>query len=327
MTELDKKLLFELDKDGRASLTDMAQALDTSPQVVKYHLEKLQDNGIIKHFWAFIDYDKAGYPVFWGYWLKFSGLTKEAEAAMYADLATNPLIPIIMRTDGYADVMLGIIGKDVFEHNKVLEGVLAKYGRFITMSEMVVGLQFHKFPRKYLRGNVTEAPTDARVSGGTTERAKISLTDRKILSLLQVDGRMEFTKMAEKIGVSASMVQKRYQRLVTLGVVTKITYSLDYAKMDMSLYRVLLKITQYNQARVAELFSFCKTQPNIVNYVKVMGNWQVMLDIEIEHRTQLRELLLSIKHGFKDIVFQIEINEVYKMDKFTQMAIEFPELK
>jgi DNA-binding Lrp family transcriptional regulator len=325
MTELDKKLLFELDRDGRASYTNLAKKLNSSPQVIKYHLEKLIDEGIIKHFWAFIDYDKAGFPIFWGYWLKFSGLTKESEFAMYADLKTNKNIPIIMRCDGYADAMLGIIGRDVFEHNKILQQVFAKYGKFISMSDIVVGLGFHKFSRSYLMNNAIVS-REQKTSGGTTERAKISELDRKILSLLQIDGRMEFTKMAEKAGVSAGLVQKHYQRLIAEKVITKITYTLDLAKMEMQSYRTLLKIVQYDQKRIKELFDYCKNNPNIINYVKVMGNWQVMLDIEIKDRNKLRELIRDIKHKFKDIIFQIEINEVYQMDKFTQMAIEYPEL-
>ena len=65
ITELDKKILFELDKDGRAGFSKIARAIGTTPQVVKYHYERLINTGIIKHFWAFIDYDKADYSFFW----------------------------------------------------------------------------------------------------------------------------------------------------------------------------------------------------------------------------------------------------------------------
>lgn len=57
-----------------------------------------------------------------------------------------------------------------------------------------------------------------------------------------------------------------------------------------------------------------------------MGNWQLILDIEIEGREKLRDLIREMKNEFKDIIHQVEINEIYKMDKFTQMAIEYPEL-
>lgn len=325
LTEFDKKLLFELDKDGRASFTELAKTLNTSAQVIKYHYQKLEDEGILRHFWAFIDYDKANYSVFWGYWLKFSGLTKEVETAMYADFKQNKYIPIVMRCDGYADVMLGIIGRDVFHHNQVLQDVFARYGQYITESDLAVGLSFHKFPRTYLIGGNNELG-EYRTSGGTTQKVKLSELDRKILSLLQEDGRMEFTKIAKKVGVTAGLVQKHYKKLWEQGVITKITYTPGYKEMDVSLYRVLFKIGQFNSKQVDELYQFCLKHPNIIHYVKCLGNWELMIDIEIEDRTRLRDLIRTIKQQFKDIITRVEINEVYRMDSFTQMAREYPEL-
>ena len=325
MTDFDKKLLFELDKDARMSFTDLAKALGTSPQVVKYHVQKLQDDGILEHIWAFVDYDKAGYHVFWGYWFKFVGLTKEIETAMYADFSTNKNIPIVMRTDGYADAMLGIIGKDVFEHNKILQNIFAKYGSYIATNDIVIGLSFKKFPRTYLIG-AENVEGEQETSGGITEEVKLSEIDRKMISLLQTDGRMEFTKMAQKIGVAPGLIQKHFVQLKKLGVIPKITFTPNYKLMDMVLYRVLLKVGQFDTTRVNALYDFCKKHPNIISYVKCMGNWQIMLDVEIDNREKLRDVLRIIKQEFQDVIFQIEVNEVYKIDKFTQMAIEYPEL-
>jgi Lrp/AsnC family transcriptional regulator for asnA, asnC and gidA len=325
LSELDKKILYELDQEGRESFARIAKTIGTTTQVVKYHYDKLIDSGVIKHFWAFVDYDKAGYSFFWGYWLKFSGLTKEAEEEMYADFKTNGHIPIVMRCDGYADALLGIIGKDISHHNKVLEDVFAKYGKYITMSDIVVGLGFIKFPRSYLIGK--ENKVGSFVVSGSTEKIKnLSEVDKKIISLLQEDGRMDFTQIAKILGVSVGLVHKHYYNLVEKGVITKITYTLDYEKIGMVFYRVLFKIIQYNKEEIDRLYKFCELHPNIINYVKVMGDWQLILDVEIESRDKLRDMLRQIKNDFRSIVYQIEINEIYKIDKFTQMAVEYPEL-
>ena len=123
------------------------------------------ETGVIKHFWAFIDYDKAGYS-FLGILVEIQRLDKEDENQMYADFKENKFIPIIMRCDGYADVLLGIIGRDLFHHNEILNGVFAKYGKFIAASDIVVGLGFIKFPRTYLVGKQNEL-REFSVSGGT----------------------------------------------------------------------------------------------------------------------------------------------------------------
>jgi len=89
---------------------------------------------------------------------------------------------------------------------------------------------------------------------------------------------------------------------------------------------VLFKLMQFNKARIKELYDFCLVHPNIFNYIPVMGNWQMMLDIEMENGEKVRELSREMKYKFKDVIYQIEINEIYEIDKFSQMVIEYPEL-
>ncbi len=47
----------------------------------------------------------------------------------------------------------------------------------------------------------------------------IDAIDQKIIALLHDDGRMPFSKIAEKLNVSPGMVRMRYNRLVELGLV------------------------------------------------------------------------------------------------------------
>lgn len=325
ISELDKKILFQLDIDGRMPYSEIAKNVGTSTQVVKYHFEQLKEKGIIKHFWAFTDYDKMDYSFFWGYWLKFAGLTKESEKEMYKYFNDEKYIPIIQRADGCADVMIGIISRNIFHHNEILQAVFGRFGKYIVSSDIFVGLGFIKFPRAYLIGKENTLQEFA-VSGGTKEKIKLTEVDRKIVSLLLMDGRMEFKKIAGIIGVSPALIHKQYQKLLKTEVITKITYTIDHHKLGILFYRVSFKIAQSDSMCVDDMYKFCCMHPNIINYVKGMGSWELLLDIEIETREDLRDLIREMKNQFKDVIRQVEINEIYKMDKFTQMAIEYPEL-
>lgn len=325
LTDLDKQILFELDKDGRASYSEIARALQTSPQVVKYRFERLMDHGAIKNFWAFIDYDRAGYSFFWAYWLKFQGLTKEKEEEIFASFRQNKYMPIVMRTDGYADAMICITTKDVFHHNEILNKFFSDFGKYISMSDMVVGLGFKRFPRSYLLGQENTEKTEF-ISGGSTKTADLTKTDRQIMSLLQQDGRMEFTEIAKILNVSVSLVHDRLKRLNQKKVITKTTYTLNHKAIGYKLYRVLFRLMQSNQDMLKEIYDYCAVHPNINNYVPVMGNWQMMIDVEIKNREGLRDLLREMKNIFRKIIAQVEVNEIYKVEKFSQMVIEYPNL-
>ncbi len=325
LTELDKKILFELDRDGRASYSKIARNIDTTPQVVKYHFERLVEKGVIKNFWAFVDYDRAGYSFFWAYWFKFSGVSKEKIEEIFTSFRENKYMPIVFRAEGWADAMICITTKDVFHHNEELSKLFKAWGKYITMSEMCVGLGFQQFPRTYLLGK-DNTEKIFFISGGTKEIAKINETERKIMSALQQDGRMEFTELAKVLGISTSMAHTAYNNLIRRRVINKTSFTFDHAVIGMKLFRVLFKIAQYNKERIKQLYDFCLVHRNIFNYVPVMGNWQIFLDIEIESHEALRELIREMKFRFQDVIIEAAVNEIYKTEKFSQMVIEYPEL-
>src|SRR5438270_11962173 len=50
------------------------------------------------------------------------------------------------------------------------------------------------------------------------EDIRIEDLDRKIISMLQPDGRRPFTDLSRALGVSEGTIRQRYQRLVSTGV-------------------------------------------------------------------------------------------------------------
>ena len=57
-----------------------------------------------------------------------------------------------------------------------------------------------------------------------------------------------------------------------------------------------------------------------------MGNWQLMLDIEVESDKQLADLIRKMRYDFKDVIYEVATAEIKKIEKFSQMVIEYPEL-
>ena len=174
------------------------------------------------------------------------------------------------------------------------------------MCEMEVGLGFQQFPRTYLVGKKNEEKIFF-VSGGSTEIAELNETEKKMMSLLQIDGRMELTKIAKILNVSVGLVHGYYKKLIEKKVLNKTSFTFNHEVIGLKLFRVLLKVAQFDKDRIDTLYNYFIVHPNIFNYVHVMGNWQIFLDIEIESHEKLRDLIDEIKYLFKDIVIQIEI--------------------
>ena len=63
LDDLDKKILDNLEKDARVSYTALAEKLGISDVAVKKRIDKLADQGVIKHFTISIDHKKLGQPL------------------------------------------------------------------------------------------------------------------------------------------------------------------------------------------------------------------------------------------------------------------------
>jgi len=221
--------------------------------------------------------------------------------------------------------MICITTKDIFSHNAELNKVLKSWGKNITMCEVGVGLDFQQFPRTYLVGK-DNTEKIVYISGGETALAKMNETEKKVMSVLQQDGRMDFVKLAKILGISTSMAHTAFKNLIRRKVIRKTAMTLNHAIIGSKHFRVVLKIAQHNPERIQNFYDFCVVHRNVFNWIPVMGNWQLFLDIEIEDHEKLRDLIREMKFQFQDVIIEVAVNEIYKTEKFSQMVIEYPEL-
>ncbi|GAK87545.1 transcriptional regulator AsnC family [Vibrio ponticus] len=63
LTKQDKKILSQLQKNGRKSIVELAKATDMSESTCLRRTKQLEESGIIKKYGAMLDAEKAGFGV------------------------------------------------------------------------------------------------------------------------------------------------------------------------------------------------------------------------------------------------------------------------
>ncbi|MBY8990180.1 MAG: Lrp/AsnC family transcriptional regulator [Candidatus Lokiarchaeota archaeon] len=61
--ELDIEILKALSLDGRKNKSSIAEELNRSPNTIIKHVQKLEENDVIKNYGVQIDYEKLGYNI------------------------------------------------------------------------------------------------------------------------------------------------------------------------------------------------------------------------------------------------------------------------
>ena len=83
------------------------------------------------------------------------------------------------------------------------------------------------------------------------EAVVIDAVDRQIIEQLQLNGRMTNAELAERVGIAPSTCVARVRSLVSRGIITGFTASVDPAVMGMTL-QVLVSVTIRSGARQTE---------------------------------------------------------------------------
>ena len=97
------------------------------------------------------------------------------------------------------------------------------------------------------------------------EAVVIDAVDRQIIEQLQLNGRMTNAELAERVGIAPSTCVARVRSLVSRGIITGFTASVDPAVMGMTL-QVLVSVTIRSGARqrISEFSEELRALPEVL---------------------------------------------------------------
>ncbi len=323
----DRKILYELDQDSRQSYSSIAKSLKTSPQVVKYRVENLYKSGILQYCWPMIEYRKPGY--FFGmYFIKLQNMDEKTEKEFFAYLNSHQFIPIIMRGEGYADLIIAICAKGIFHLKEIISGLNNRYSKNFREYDTTIPIGFTQFHRSYLIDAEKKGPKEAysAFTGAEVREEALDENERKVLSMLNYNARVPLVQIARKAGISEISAKNTVKKLEKAGIIQSYTILPNHVLLGKPRHRVLFKLANLTSDREKTLFTYCQLHPNIVHHISVIGYWDLVLDIEVERGEPFRRIIQEMKYKFSDIIQRVEPTYIYKIDQFRDIPIEYPKL-
>jgi Lrp/AsnC family transcriptional regulator, leucine-responsive regulatory protein len=145
---------------------------------------------------------------------------------------------------------------------------------------------------------------------------KLDLIDRRILKELQADGRMSFTELAPKVGLTTSPCLERVRRLERAGVIRGYTAVIDPDAVGTSLLVYIeLSLTYTSPEIFADFKRAILRQPAILECHLVSGDLDYLVKARVPdmnaHRALLGELVRHLPgvRNSKTLVVMEEVKE------------------
>ena len=127
-----------------------------------------------------------------------------------------------------------------------------------------------------------------------TRTRELDKIDRKILRILQAEGRISFTELGERVGLSTTPCTERVRRLAREGVITGYHAHLDPAAVKASLLVFVEISLAYKSGDICEEFRRAALKlPNVLECHLVSGDFEYLLKARISEMASYRKLLGS----------------------------------
>ncbi len=304
----DRKILYELDLDSRRSASQIAKKVGLSKEVVSYRINNLIKSGVINYFYTVLNTLALGYSHYKIYF-KLQNIDPKKEKELIEYFIKNKNCIWLATCRGNWDLAVSLLARNPSDFGQLYQKIINDYGQNILEKNILIIENAPTFNRSYLKEK-TE-PTELKYKQ-INQIFKLDETDQKILSILSINSRINIIKMMDKLELTRDIASYRIKKMQREGIIQGFRTSFNLEKLDYSYYKVLFTFKNLSEEREKELISLCKYNKNIVQYIKLIGNWDAEIEFEVENDTQLHDLLLDIRNKFSDIIRNTEQLLVYE---------------
>lgn len=311
MDKTDRKILKELDRDSRQSLSEIGRRVRLSKEVVQYRVKKLVDDGVIKNFTTVIDSTKLGYILF-RCLVRCQNLTAQKEKEIIKFL--EPRVGWVVNVRGNWDFNIAIWTKNVY---RFMEFWTEFYLKF---SDVIVDYKNNPIPHMWIYQRNWLLP-DEKSEGlfdlwGSESQIEVDEIDRKILRSIVVDARKPTLEIASELGVSEGTVRFRLKRLEKQKVILRYSVFLDTAKLGMRYIKLHFHVKNVDHKKVNTIREFARFHPNIIYANTAVGGHFLEFDLNVESHEKLYWIIDEFKQTFPQVIREYEFFEYTQEHKF-----------
>ena len=315
--KLDKKdrdLLYHLDLDGRLTYSQLARKVKMSKQLVKYRIERLENEGYIKGYFTMIDSSRLGFTTFRVY-LKFRNLTPEKKKSIINYLKKEDKIWAVVMISGKWDVALGVSVRDIYSFYEVWDRLLGKYLNYIGDYEISIYSPIYHYSKSYL---VDEKDSSKiRILGGN-EKVEYDNKDIRILVEISKNARVSLLDLSDKLKMSPELIGYRIKKLVKKGIIQGYRAMIDVNKMGYEFYKAEIRLSDYD--KFDKILAYCHKHPNIYQVDRTIGGETLEIEFHVKALKEMHQIIEDFENAFPKMIERFDYITVLEEVKTTYMV-------
>jgi Lrp/AsnC family transcriptional regulator, leucine-responsive regulatory protein len=311
----DKKILYVLDKNSRASFSQIAKATRISQETVRYRVNALKQSGVIQKFLTILNTTKLGNS-YYQIMLKLQNVNEQRRKQILNFLEKNENVAWIGNLEGNYDIAFILYVNNQVMLQRIIKDLYEQFSKFIMKKSISINLSGEFFPRDYL---VNKERVQIKKTGYVPFEKPIVLDkiDKYICKLLSENARISSIEIANKLNISSDSVLQRLKKLKKENIILGHNLILNQEKIGQSHYKILIYLTNISKEKEEKLISFVRMNNRVIAIVKTLADWDYEIDLEVENVNQLKKFTMDLTNQFSIIIRDYDLIRIIDMLKYT----------
>jgi DNA-binding Lrp family transcriptional regulator len=293
---LDRRILFELDRDARQSISALARKIKQGRDRVEYRVERLFSEQIVLKSVAAVDVFKLGLSLFKTYLRLENKKSRVAEFITY--LRKHPRVYWVALCDGGWDLAVIVFAESAREFYDIHSAILSEYNELVLNFSSYLVVEYRINNRNFL----IKAPRSQYRLSGIPVKNPIDNVDFKILRLLAQDARLSALEIADRIRSTAAIVRYRIEHLEKVGIITGYHLDLNLNAVGLQHFKAQFFIRDYKLSLRKQFLEYCNQQPNISFYIEQIGDCNIEIEFEVADYQEYARIIDDIRGEFSGLI-------------------------
>ncbi len=300
LDKVDKRILFELDRNARIPDTKLAKLVGKSKESVRYRINKLQENRIIQGFTTWIDPTKLGF----------------VSAKIYLNLANKPdkkkeFIEFVKKdkrlfwlgiAEGAWNAGLTYFVKSNKEFFELKNEIFSKFKDLILDSHNGMLVDVNICNKTFFYN------TDTRWTTFFNELDSYQLEEieKNVLRELFDNGRINVVDIARKHNSTVDIVRNRLKKLEERKIIIRYLAKINYNKLGYEFFKTFLYFRNLTKNDERRLREYCRLHPKIIHLIRQISPWDIELEIMCESYLDYNEIISNLTKEFSAVINKVE---------------------
>lgn len=303
LDKIDRRILYELDKNARISDNQLAKIVHRSREAVRQRIKKLQNDDVIQGFITSINPSKYGY-MFFKMYFQLANLPKEREV-FYAYFKQLPGLYWCGGNDGVWDFHATFFAKNVKEFNTLKNKIYTDFKHLIIKRDIGVLINVRQYPKRYLIEELKER-TEPTLFADDVVFNDIDDLDQHILKIVAQHARISLVDLAQATHASVDTIRRRMKRMEQLGIILQYRIALDHTKLGYEMFKAFVYFNNLSERDEERLFEYAAHQVTMVYVIRQLSSWDIELEIIAKNYEEFNGIMNGLRYTFAEIIRNYE---------------------